>query len=228
MTSGDQRWRELTQSAAEAAGFDLEEFSVVNAGRRRMVRVIIDSDAGVSLDAAAALSRELSTIYDDAEQSGELNTGSQPYTLEVTSPGIGRPLTEARHFRRAAGRLVSITTAAGPKSGYVLGITDDGVDLVPVGGDRRTESVPFAEIVKAKVEVDFGGPSAAIAALLDADPRSAAARAQAAGAQDSSAEDASAEVASAEDASAEDASADDTSAHDDSVAPDSGTEGEPS
>jgi len=175
MAAGEQRWRELADRIAREAGFDLEDFAVVNAGRRRMVRVIIDSDDGVALDAAAEVSRQLSAEFDADEEHGEAGLGAAPYTLEVTSPGIGRPLTEPRHFRRATGRLVAVTTAGDEQvTGRVLGITDAGVDLLAGKAGTETRRLSFDEITRAKVEVDFSGPSAAVAELLAADPRSAA------------------------------------------------------
>ncbi|MDQ2848287.1 MAG: ribosome maturation factor RimP [Actinomycetota bacterium] len=172
MAAGEQRWRELAARIVTDAGFDLEDFSVVNAGRRRVVRVIIDADHGVGLDAAAAVSRDLSAAFDADDESTP--GASTPYTLEVTSPGIGRPLTVPRHFHRARGRLVAITTTGGESlTARVLGITEAGVDLL--GGQSGTDQwqLPFEEIAKARVEVDFSGPSKAVAALLAADPRSA-------------------------------------------------------
>src|SRR6266571_2177117 len=99
-----------------AAGMDLESVRVSAAGRRRMLRVVVDSDRGVSLDDAATISRKLSAALDAAPVMGDF-----PYTLEVSSPGVDRPLTDPRHWRRAVGRLVQVTAAeAGPISGRVL------------------------------------------------------------------------------------------------------------
>jgi ribosome maturation factor RimP len=174
MAAGEQRWRELADRIATEAGFDLEDLAVVAAGRRRLVRVIIDADDGVSLDAAADLSRRLSEAFDAAEQDGE-PLGAAPYTLEVTSPGIGRPLTEPRHFRRAVGRLITVTTTENETvTARVLGLTESGVDLLTGRDGTQLRQLRFTEIAKAKVEVDFSGPSEAVAALLAADPRSAA------------------------------------------------------
>ncbi|MGI8418453.1 MAG: ribosome maturation factor RimP [Nakamurella sp.] len=172
MAAGEQRWRELAARIVTDAGFDLEDFAVVNAGRRRLVRVIIDADEGVGLDAAATVSRELSAALDADDESS--SDDSAPYTLEVTSPGIGRPLTAPRHFHRARGRLVAITTTGGESlTARVLGITETGVDLLSGKSGTDQQQLPFDEIAKARVEVDFSGPSKAVAALLAADPRSA-------------------------------------------------------
>ena len=85
---------------------DLESIRVTAAGRRRLLRVVVDSDHGVSLDDAAAVSRQLSAALDSVAVMGDF-----PYTLEVSSPGVDRPLTDPRHWRRAAGRLVQVTAA---------------------------------------------------------------------------------------------------------------------
>lgn len=196
MAAGEQRWRELADRIAGEAGFDLEDFSVVNAGRRSMVRVIVDSDDGVDLDDAAEVSRALAAAFDAEEESGGAAFATA-YTLEVTSPGIGRPLTEPRHFHRARGRLIAVTTTAGQSLVVrVLGVTDTGVDVL--GGKSGTEprELLFGEIAKAKVEVDFSGPSTAVAALLAADPRTAQLNAASAEATDTTDAEAGADPAS--------------------------------
>lgn len=155
-----------------AAGFDLEEIVVVPAGRRRLVRVVIDSDAGVDLDAAAEVSTRLSTRLDDDTADEVL--GGAPYTLEVTSPGIGRPLTLPRHFRRAAGRIVSITRADGTTSLARVRRVDGDILVLLGGPDGLQEStIPLADIRRAVVEVEFTPVPAPVAALLAADADSA-------------------------------------------------------
>jgi ribosome maturation factor RimP len=99
-----------------AAGMDLESVRVTAAGRRRLLRVVVDSDRGVSLDDAAAVSRELSAALDTVAVMGDF-----PYTLEVSSPGVDRALTDRRHWRRAVGRLVQVTvTDSGPVTGRIV------------------------------------------------------------------------------------------------------------
>ena len=92
----------------DGAGYDLEELVVTPAGRRSVVRVVVDRDQGVTLDDIAEVSRAVSEVL-DANDDG---MGRSPYVLEVTSPGVDRPLTEPRHWRRNVGRLV--TVAVGP------------------------------------------------------------------------------------------------------------------
>jgi ribosome maturation factor RimP len=172
MGSGDER--RLQQVVAEvtaAAGYDLEELTVRAAGRRRVVRVVIDADAGVTLDAAAEISRAISERLDAAGEDDP--TGTAPYTLEVTSPGIGRPLTLPRHFRRARTRLVVLVTADGKQvTGHVAGVSDSAVELVLSGRKGVSQvQVPFADIERARVEVEFSRPPAAVLALLGVDQR---------------------------------------------------------
>lgn len=169
------RLRALAETVVTAAGYDLEDFRASRAGRQYVVQVVVDGDDGLPLDAAAELSRAVSAAFDADEQDGDEAFGGVPYTLEVTSPGIGRPLTLPRHFARARGRLVSVTTPGGTRTVRVLGTDPAGEQLEVLGGrDGVTvERIPLAEISRARVEVDFSGPSAAVAAVLAADPRTA-------------------------------------------------------
>src|SRR6516165_2411754 len=126
------RIADVIRPVVAAAGLDLDSVRVSAAGRRRLLRVVVDSDQGVSLDDAAVISRQLSAVLD-----AEPVMGDFPYTLEVSSPGVDRPLTEPRHWRRSAGRLVRVTAAeAGSVTGRVVAADLDGVTL-DIGGDRR-------------------------------------------------------------------------------------------
>ena len=143
-----------------AAGMDLESVRVSAAGRRRLLRVVVDSDRGVSLDDAAAISRKLSVALDAAPVMGDF-----PYTLEVSSPGVDRPLTDPRHWRRAVGRLVQVTAAdAGPISGRVLAADADGVTLDVAGDHRR---FGYAALGAGAIQVEFGHPHTELGATGD-------------------------------------------------------------
>ncbi len=132
-----------------AAGMDLESVRVTAAGRRRLLRVVVDSDHGVSLDDAAAVSRELSAVLDAADVMGDF-----PYTLEVSSPGVDRPLTEPRHWRRAAGRLVKVkVTDVGTVLGRVVS-ADAGEVVLAVDGVRRRFA--YARLGPGAIQVEFG------------------------------------------------------------------------
>lgn len=168
MGTGDEgRLRTIVTEATAARGYDLEELTVRLIGRRRVVRVVVDSDQGVSLDDAAELSRDLSDRLDGPDDP----MGEHPYTLEVTSPGVGRPLREPRHFRRALGRLVAATTADGPVIGHLMRTDADTIELAVVGpkGAVGTVVVRYADIARAKVEVEFTAPPAAVLELLQAE-----------------------------------------------------------
>ena len=91
-----------------ALGLDVEAVEITPAGKRRILRVAVDKDGGVTLDDVADATREVSRVLDDSDVMGE-----QPYTLEVTSRGVDRPLTLPRHWRRNADRLVKVTTTEG-------------------------------------------------------------------------------------------------------------------
>ena len=104
-----ERVIELISELVHAQGYDVEDVVVTSAGKHSAVRIMVDSDAGIELDAAAEISRLVSELFDTLEEIGET-----PYTLEVTSPGIDRPLTLDRHWRRARGRKARIDLAARP------------------------------------------------------------------------------------------------------------------
>ena len=154
----------LVAPVVEAAGYDLEELVVTPAGRRSVVRVVVDRDAGVTLDDVAAVSRAVSTALD--EHDGEF--GGASYVLEVTSPGVDRPLTEPRHWRRNTGRLV--TVGVGPAgsaeqvTARVLEVDGDGVTLAveargKPGAKKRPPTrrqVPWQELGNGRVQVEFG------------------------------------------------------------------------
>lgn len=160
--------RAVIEPVVAAAGFDLEEITVAAAGRRRQVRVVIDSDAGVDLDAAAEVSAALSVRLDEGVADEVF--GEAAYILEVTSPGIGRPLTLPRHFRRATGRIVSITLVDGTAvTGRVRRVDDDDLVLLWGPDGLRQRTVALADIRRAVVEVEFTPVPSAVAALLAED-----------------------------------------------------------
>jgi ribosome maturation factor RimP len=134
-----------------ALGLDVEAVEVTPAGKRRVLRVAVDKDGGVTLDDVADATREVSRVLDDSDVMGE-----HPYTLEVTSRGVDRPLTLPRHWRRNADRLVKVTTTSGETlTGRILGCDDDGAQ-VDVSGQHRT--LAYAEVAKALVQIEFNRP----------------------------------------------------------------------
>lgn len=153
-TTQIDRLRGLLEPLVAERGMDLEDVTVTPAGKRRVLRVIVDSDEGVQLDACAELSRAVSAVLDDSDV-----MGGAPYVLEVTSPGADRPLTEPRHYRRAVGRLVRMRLHEGGElTTRITAVDEDGVDTeVPgVKGRKPTvRRVEFAEIAGARVEIEF-------------------------------------------------------------------------
>ena len=145
----DRKLAGLIEPVVTAAGMDLESVRMTVAGKRRLLRIVVDSDHGVSLDDAADVSREISALLDASNALGDV-----PYTLEVSSPGVDRPLTEPRHWRRARGRLVRVkVTGEGSVEGRVLAADADGVTLGLAGGERR---FPYGDMGAGSVQVEFG------------------------------------------------------------------------
>lgn len=149
------RLRGLLEPPAAEAGVDLEDVTV-ESGKRRVLRVTVDADGGVDLDRIAELSRTLSDLLDSSDVMGEAS-----YVLEVTTPGAERTLTEPRHWRRAAERLVAVRLSAGGElTARVTSADEEGVDVVvqPVKGRGRPKPrrLAYAEIAEARVQVEFG------------------------------------------------------------------------
>ncbi|WP_280303096.1 ribosome maturation factor RimP [Nocardia abscessus] len=163
----EERVSQLVAGLVERRGFDLEGVEIAAAGKRvdaqARVQVTVDRDTS-DLDALANLSTELSALLDEAGEFGET-----PYLLEVTTPGIDRPLTADRHWRRARGRKVRVTLREGaqPPEGSarfearVGALSGDSVALV-LGGKRDPHrvTVPLADIATAVVQIEFSPPGA--------------------------------------------------------------------
>jgi ribosome maturation factor RimP len=140
------------EPAIAAQGFDLEGVVVTPAGKRRLLRVIVDRDGGVALDDIAAISATVSSTLDESDV-----MGGAPYVLEVTSPGVDRPLTEPRHWRRARDRLVEVGIAGiGERAGRVTQVDDDGVVLDVDGTDVRAS---WPDLGLGRVQIEFNRKS---------------------------------------------------------------------
>lgn len=131
-----------------AEGLDLEELDVVLVGKRHKVRVVVDADDGVDLDRCASLSHRISAALDGSDAAGD-----SPYTLEVSSPGVSRPLTQPRHWRRNVGRLVHVVLTEGRQFTGRVTATDQEQAQLDVDGQPHT--VPYSEVIKAKAQVEF-------------------------------------------------------------------------
>ncbi|MFW0784726.1 ribosome maturation factor RimP [Gordonia sp. CPCC 206044] len=162
MSISAEQITDLVEPIVGARGFDLEDVAVATAAGRTDVTVVVDRDGGSDLDVLADLSREISERLDD-----EPDLADAAYVLEVTSPGVDRPLTLPRHWRRAVGRKVAAEVAdANGDTRRIVGrvgpIDDDRVRLVlNERGRIRTEEIALDAITTAVVQVDFSRPSTA-------------------------------------------------------------------
>jgi ribosome maturation factor RimP len=143
---------ELITPALHKAGYFLEDVNLVNPGQHRIVTVIVDGENALNLDQVTVASKLVSELLDEAAFMGET-----PFTLEVTSPGIDRPLTLPRHFAKNVDRLLKVTKTDGIViTGRILSNTQDDVTLtVTEKKDVKEVTVALAEIKRATVEIEF-------------------------------------------------------------------------
>lgn len=146
---------ELLGGEFARAGYDIEDVVIDASARPPRITVIADADEGLDLDSLAALSRKASELLDQVAQ------GDTPYVLDVTSPGVDRPLTQAKHFRRARGRKAELTLTDGAVFTGRVGETDGTVlkVVVPEGRDLTVREIALADITKAVVQVEFSPPN---------------------------------------------------------------------
>lgn len=143
---------ELITPALHQAGYFLEDINLVTPGNHRILTVIVDGESALNLDQVTAASKMVSELLDEAPFMGET-----PFTLEVTSPGIDRPLTLPRHFAKNISRLLKVTKNDGEViTGRIASNTDSEVTL-EVSAKKETKEVvvPYAEIKRAVVEIEF-------------------------------------------------------------------------
>ncbi len=147
------RLSQLLGPVVLGTGHDLEGLEVTPAGRRRVVRVVVDKDGGTTLDDVAEVSRAVSEALDDIDAREPALLGGAS-VLEAGSPGVDRPLTEPRHWRRNVGRLVTAhLVGGGDVTGRLAAATATHVQV----GDR---DLPLDEVVRGQVQVEFGRPDA--------------------------------------------------------------------
>lgn len=147
------RLRAVVEPIVSDAGFEIDSLTVTAAGRRSVIRLTVDSDDGVDLDAVAKVSRTVS----DALDADAASAFSGPYSLEVSSPGVDRPLTEARHWRRSRGRLVKVEVSGQQVTGRVVEVADAGVTL---RADQDGDSfVEWERLGAGHIEVEFNRPT---------------------------------------------------------------------
>jgi len=143
---------ELVTPAVSDLGFYLEDVHVATPGNHRIVTCIVDGDASLNLDQVTSVSRVISELLDEAAFMGET-----PFTLEVTSPGVDRPLTQPRHFAKNVDRLLKIIKLDGSDvTGRILSNTDTDVTLtVTVKKETVEQTVSLTDIKRAVVEIEF-------------------------------------------------------------------------
>lgn len=151
-SSHRERLAPLLAPVVSGAGLELEDVAVQTVGRRRLVRVVVDLPAdqvgAVDLDRVAEVSRAVGTVLDEADA-----VGPGPWSLEVTTPGVDRPLTERRHWLRARSRLVRVEQdGADPVTGRLVAVDDDGVH---VEVDGVSTVLRWSQVRRGLVQVEF-------------------------------------------------------------------------
>jgi len=143
---------EFISPALHKAGYFLEDINIVSPGQHRIVTVIVDGEGALNLDQVTVASKLVSELLDEASFMGET-----PFTLEVTSPGIDRPLTLPRHFAKNADRLLKVTKTDGEVvTGRILSNTEVDVTLtVTEKKDVKQVTITLADIKRAQVEIEF-------------------------------------------------------------------------
>jgi ribosome maturation factor RimP len=147
---------ELLGGEFARAGYEIEDVVIDRAARPARITVIADGDTPLDLDTITALSRSASALLDGLD-------GPDGYVLEVSSPGVERPLTTPKHFRRARGRRVELALSDSSQlTGRVGETRDDAIELVVRHGrDWTVREIPLSRIVKAVVQVEFSPPAPA-------------------------------------------------------------------
>ena len=143
---------EYITPALHKAGYFLEDVNLVSPGQHRIVTVIVDGESALNLDQVTVASKLVSELLDEATFMGET-----PFTLEVTSPGIDRPLTIPRHFAKNVDRLLKVTKSDGVVvTGRILANTDSDVTLsVTEKKDVKEVVISLGDIKRAQVEIEF-------------------------------------------------------------------------
>jgi ribosome maturation factor RimP len=143
---------ELISPALHQAGYFLEDINVVSPGNHRIVTVIVDGESALNLDQVTVASKLVSELVDEASFMGET-----PFTLEVTSPGIDRPLTLPRHFSKNVTRLLKVTKNDGAViTGRITSNTDFDVTLnVTDKKEVKEVAIALSDIKRAVVEIEF-------------------------------------------------------------------------
>ena len=130
--------------ALEALGFYLEDVTIISAGRRSMLTVIVDGDTHLSLDQVTSATKAIGEIVESIQSLGET-----PFTLEVTSPGLDRPLTKVRHWQKNINRLVKVVLLDGSE------IKGRIIDVSEVSARVDEKNFNYSDIKRATLEIEF-------------------------------------------------------------------------
>lgn len=148
---------ELLDAEFARAGYEIDDVIIDAGARPPRITVIADGDTALDSDTVARLSRAASTLLDTLDTV----SGTGRYLLEVSSPGVDRPLTAEKHFRRARGRKVDVALADGTRLTGRIGATAAGAVtlVVPAAkGEWTVRQVPLAQIARAVVQIEFAAP----------------------------------------------------------------------
>ena len=130
--------------ALSALGFYLEDVTITSAGRRSMLTIIVDGDTHLSLDQVTSATKAIGEIVESIQSLGET-----PFTLEVTSPGLDRPLTKPRHWRKNIDRLVKVVLLDGKEiKGRIKSASESSAKV-------DESEINFTDIKRASLEVEF-------------------------------------------------------------------------
>jgi len=143
---------ELITPALQQAGYFLEDVNLVTPGQHRIVTIIVDGERALNLDQVTVATKMISELLDEAQFMGET-----PFTLEVTSPGVDRPLTQPRHFSKNTDRLLKVVKTDGEVvTGRISSNTENDVTLLVTEKKESMEVVmKFSDIKRATVEIEF-------------------------------------------------------------------------
>ena len=130
--------------ALEALGFYLEDVTITSAGRRSMLTVIVDGDTHLSLDQVTSATKAIGEIVESIQSLGET-----PFTLEVTSPGLDRPLTKVRHWQKNINRLIKVVLLDGSEiKGRIKNVNEISTTV-----DEK--NINYSDIKRATLEIEF-------------------------------------------------------------------------
>ncbi|SER49715.1 ribosome maturation factor RimP [Propionibacterium cyclohexanicum] len=143
---------DVVEPVITACGLELDKLTVVRAGARHVVRITLDGDGpsghGPDLDEIAEATRAISAALDESDAAGQA-----PYTLEVSSRGVSAPLARPAHWRRNAGRLVTVHTTDGEQ--FTGRITDSDDTAANLAVDGRSRRIDYSQVRKAVVQIEM-------------------------------------------------------------------------